>query len=101
MKFEPCPLGNGAGYNLGTVLGLRGFHLDLVTAHVTFTQTSVSVSLRELLTERKMFSIPGARFSKVPVTYRALKLHFKMFFADYTVITDMLHGQCFHRIIRF
>ena len=44
---------------------------------------------------------PGARFSKVPVTYRARKVYFKRFFADYTVITDMVLGQCFHRIVRF
>ena len=29
------------------------------------------------------------------------KYIFKCFFADYTVITDMVLRQCFHRIIRF
>ena len=37
----------------------------------------------------KQVTATGARFSKVPVTYRA----------DYTVITDMVLSQCFHRII--
>ena len=39
----------------------------------------------------------GARFLKVPVTNRGPDKHvFKCFFADYTVIKDMVLGQSFH-----
>ena len=50
-----------------------------------------------------IYTLPGARFSKVPVTYRPDKYIFKrfFFFADYTLIREMVHGQCFLRIIRF
>ena len=30
-----------------------------------------------------------------------ISIFVNVFFADYTVITDMVLGQCFHKIIRF
>ena len=36
-----------------------------------------------------------------PLSIHFYFLFLSLFFADYTVITDMVLGQCFHRIIRF
>ena len=40
-------------------------------------------------------------FLESPGNLQADKYIFKCFFADYTVITGLVLGQCYHRIIRF